>query len=70
MQYFKEHGGEHSDPLAIAQLNNGVVSNQSIVLAYADTARDTAYITLLFTPLVLLMRRVVRRATPGLGAAH
>lgn len=67
VRYLNEHGGIHS-PSAVAQLNN-VVSGQSIVLAYADTARDTAYITLLFTPLVLLMRRAVRRPAMT-GLAH
>jgi len=34
-----------------------LLSNQSIVLAYADTARATALITLALAPLVLLLRR-------------
>jgi DHA2 family multidrug resistance protein len=58
-QYVQQHGGERSSVLP--QLNR-LVTGQSIVLAYADTARVTAYITLLLTPLVFIMRKPKRIA--------
>jgi MFS transporter, DHA2 family, multidrug resistance protein len=61
-QYVARNGGEHS-PGVMSQLNS-IVSGQSAVLAYADTARATAYITLLITPLVLMMRRPKSMAAP------
>jgi hypothetical protein len=64
-QYVAQNGGVHS-PSVLAKLNS-MISDQSAVLAYADTARATAYITLLITPLVLMMRRPKRVAAPLLA---
>jgi MFS transporter, DHA2 family, multidrug resistance protein len=54
-QYVREKGGAGSK--GVSNGLNAIVSGQSTVLAYADTARATAYLTLLLTPLVFLMRR-------------
>lgn len=59
-QFVQQNGGIQSQTV-LAQLN-GLVTGQSIVLAYADTSRATAYITLLLTPLVFVMRRPKRAA--------
>jgi DHA2 family multidrug resistance protein len=53
--YLRETAGDTSST-ARANLN-GLVNRQAAVLAYADTSRATAYITLALTPLVLLVRR-------------
>jgi DHA2 family multidrug resistance protein len=53
--FLQQHGGEYS---AAARENlNGIVEGQAAVLSYADTARATAVITFLLTPLVLLLRK-------------
>lgn len=56
-QFVTQHGGA----LGAASQLNGLVVGQSMILAYADTSRLTAYITLLITPLVLVMSRPQRR---------
>lgn len=64
-QYLAKHGGVNGPDVA-TELNN-IVTGQSAVLAYADSARATAYLTLLLTPLVLIMRRS-KRAVAALVA--
>ncbi|HXP94432.1 MAG TPA: DHA2 family efflux MFS transporter permease subunit [Candidatus Binatia bacterium] len=58
--YVAHNGGPRSESM-VTHLN-GLVTAQSMVLAYADVARATAYLTLLVTPFVLIMRRA-KRAT-------
>ncbi len=60
-QYVQQHGGAQ----ASAGTLNTLVDQQSIVLAYADTARATAVLTLLLVPCVLLMRRPRPHAAPA-----
>jgi len=52
---------------AAARQLDQLVGAQSQVLAYADTALDTALITLVLTPLVFLMRRSQQRSAPALA---
>jgi DHA2 family multidrug resistance protein len=52
---------------AAARQLDQLVGAQSQVLAYADTAADTALITLVLTPLVFLMRRSQQRRAPVLA---
>jgi hypothetical protein len=53
--YLQAHGGERS----ISALQNlaNLVTQQAYVLSYADTARLTALLTLVLSPLVVLMRK-------------
>jgi DHA2 family multidrug resistance protein len=53
--YLQQNGGEHSAPA----LNNlaELVEGQAAVLSYADTSRWTAIITILLSPLVLLLNK-------------
>ncbi len=53
--YLQAHGGAQS-ATARAQLNK-LVNGQAAVLAYADTARATAIISFVLTPMVFLLRR-------------
>jgi len=53
--YLQAHGGEHS--LSALQNLANLVTQQAYVLSYADTARLTALLTLVLSPLVLLMRK-------------
>jgi DHA2 family multidrug resistance protein len=53
--YVSDRGGPLS-PTALAGLNN-VVANQALVMGYADTSRDSAIVTLLLTPLVILLKK-------------
>jgi DHA2 family multidrug resistance protein len=52
--YLAARGGVTSPP-AIASLDS-IVRNQALVLGYADTSRDSAIVTLLLTPLVLILK--------------
>ena len=61
-QFLQSNGGEHSLS-ALRNLAN-VVLQQAYVLAYADTSRWTALISLLLAPLVIFMRR------PRAAGAH
>jgi MFS transporter, DHA2 family, multidrug resistance protein len=54
-QFLAANGGEHSIA-ALQNLANQVVQ-QALVLAYADTSRLTALLTVILAPLVLLLRR-------------
>jgi DHA2 family multidrug resistance protein len=60
--YLRQNG---SDASSRAKLNE-LVSRQAAVLAYADTSRATAYITLALTPMVLLLRRPKADGAPAL----
>ncbi len=53
--YVSANGGAGS-PGAIAGLN-GIVANQALVLGYADTDRYSAIVTLVLTPLVLILKK-------------
>ena len=53
--YLQHNGGEHAAG-ALRNLAN-LVTQQAYILSYADTARVTAFITLVLAPLVVLMRR-------------
>jgi len=54
-QYLAANGGQHSIA-ALQNLTNQVVQ-QALVLAYADTSRLTALLTVILAHLVLLLRR-------------
>jgi DHA2 family multidrug resistance protein len=56
---FFAHRGGLASPAATAQLN-GIVGLQAEVLGYADTNRDSAIVTLVLAPFVLLLRRPKR----------
>jgi DHA2 family multidrug resistance protein len=62
-------GGAQS-PRAISDLNR-LVSNQALVLSFADTSRAVAYITLCLAPLAIILKRPVipMRGGPGGGPA-
>jgi len=60
-QFLMANGGQHS--LQALQHLGDLVLQQALVLAYADTSRLTAILTIILAPLVLLMRR------PSTGAA-
>lgn len=61
--YLQENGGEHS---AAARLHlEGFVQEQAAVLAYSDTSRITALVTITFAPLVLLLKRPRPGAAPA-----
>lgn len=62
--YLAEHGGERSAS-ARARLD-ALVAGQSVVLAYADTARFVGVLTFVFVPLVVFLRP--RRAGDGAPA--
>ena len=53
--YLQQNGGEHSTS-ALTNLE-GLVEGQAAVLAYADTSRWTAIITIALSPLVLLLNK-------------
>jgi MFS transporter, DHA2 family, multidrug resistance protein len=53
--YLQQNGGEHSAP-ALTNLD-GLVEGQAAVLSYADTSRMTAIITIVLSPLVLLLNK-------------
>jgi DHA2 family multidrug resistance protein len=59
--YLQQNGGERSTS-ALTTLE-GLVQGQAVVLAYADTSRWTAIITIALAPLVLLLNK------PRLGGA-
>jgi DHA2 family multidrug resistance protein len=54
-QFLQAHGGERS----LSALRNlaDLVTQQAYILSYADTARLTALLTLVLSPLVVLMRK-------------
>jgi MFS transporter, DHA2 family, multidrug resistance protein len=54
-QYLHAHGGQQS----VAALQNlaNLVTQQAYILSYADTARLTAFITLILAPLVVFMSK-------------
>ncbi len=54
-QYIDERGGPHS-VVARSRLND-LISDQATTLAYADTARDVGYLTVVFVPLVFFLRK-------------
>jgi DHA2 family multidrug resistance protein len=58
--FLADRGGPLSHT-AIADLNS-IVSNQALVLGYADTSRYSAIVTLLLTPLVLVLRKPKKTA--------
>ncbi len=59
-QYVQRNGGQ----IAATPGLNAMVQQQAIILAYADTARATAYITFALVPCVFLMRRSKPPASP------
>jgi DHA2 family multidrug resistance protein len=60
--YLNARGGEDS-PSARASLGS-IITTQSTTLAYADTARFVGYLTFLFVPLVVFLRKPKRIAAP------
>jgi DHA2 family multidrug resistance protein len=52
--YIGARGG--ATPTVVADLNT-TVARQALVLGYADTSRDSAIVTLLLSPLVLMLKR-------------
>jgi MFS transporter, DHA2 family, multidrug resistance protein len=59
-RYVSSHGGLSNTTRTNL---NGMVEAQAAVLAYADTARFTGFVSLLLAPLAVILRR------PKLGAA-
>jgi DHA2 family multidrug resistance protein len=60
--YLADRGGPLSHT-AIADINS-IVANQALVLGYADTSRYSAIVTLVLTPLVILLKKPTPRK-PG-----
>jgi DHA2 family multidrug resistance protein len=62
-QYVADRGGPTS-PTAVSGLNQ-IVSNQALVLGYADTSRYSAIVTFCLTPLVILLKKPAKRPEPS-----
>jgi hypothetical protein len=61
-RYVANHGGSGSQT-ALSGMN-AIVQTQSTVLGYADTSRDVALLTVVLSPLALLLRKPHKAGAP------